>query len=153
MEGFYVGSIVIDVNDRIGYIKKICNCEKCNERGWFEPEICWIDNPNEYDFISDIEYKNGISKRFKRIGKHTFGKEKSNVVKEIEKIEIIRPKDFTREDKYHDQDYLDKWGNLMKKVYDEHKIIISGKTESNDDFSIEIAANGKEVGIKYNLPE
>ena len=81
MEGFYVGSIVIDVNDRIGYIKKICNCEKCNERGWFEPEICWIDNPNEYDFISDIEYKNGISKRFKRIGTQS-------LVNKIEKLDF-----------------------------------------------------------------
>lgn len=33
MKNFSVGNIVIDTDDRIGYIKKICECENCQKRG------------------------------------------------------------------------------------------------------------------------
>lgn len=144
--------VVISTSGRVGYIKDVCHCDKCKERGFYEFEINWIDNPEEYDYVSVYDFKNGLEKRFLRIGEHTFEKKKSNVVKEIEEIKILRPKDSYLENKFHDKDYTDKCGNLLRKVYDEHKIIISGITQSNDEFSIEIAANGKEVGIKYNLP-
>lgn len=67
-----VGDIVLDKNDHIGFIKKICDCDKCKERGWFEPEIYWVDNPDKYDFISDVEYKQGLEKRFNKIGDYVF---------------------------------------------------------------------------------
>lgn len=149
---FKKGDIVIDTNGRVGYIKDVCYCDKCKERGFYEFEINWIDNPEEYDYASVYDFKMGLEKRFTRIGEYTFEKKKSNVVKEIEEIKILKPKNSYMEDKFHDKDYTDRWGNVLRKVYDEHKIIISGRTQSNDEFSIEIAANGKEVGIKYNLP-
>lgn len=62
-----LGDTVIDINGRMGFIKSICECDKCKNRGWFEPEIHWFDNPDEYDFISHLEYIDGF-KRFKKIG-------------------------------------------------------------------------------------
>lgn len=149
---FRKGDIVIDIHDRVGYISDVCDCMKCKERGFSECYIRWIDDPDEYDFVSVKEFTNGF-KRFKRIGEYEFTKKKNNKVKQVEEIKIIKPTDVTLSVDDSVQDYCDTHGNILRKCLEEHRIIISGKTLSEDEFVIEIAVNSQEVGIKYTLPE
>lgn len=36
---FHEGDFVEDINGKIGYISSICHCDKCKERGFYEPTI------------------------------------------------------------------------------------------------------------------
>ncbi len=77
---FHVGDYVEDVDGRVGYISKICTCEKCKERGWYEPSIRYTDGTEDYISNYDVD---GIPNFYKRIGAYDFTK------KEKKKIEPI----------------------------------------------------------------
>lgn len=60
------GDYVETVDGRVGYIKGICRCEKCKERGFYEPTVHFTDG--EEDCITKYEAENGF-KGYKRIGR------------------------------------------------------------------------------------
>lgn len=60
------GDFVETVDGRVGYIKSICRCEKCRERGFYEPIVHFTDG--EEDCITKYEAENGFN-GYKRIGR------------------------------------------------------------------------------------
>lgn len=60
------GDFVETMDVRVGYIKDICRCEKCAERGFYEPTVHFTDG--EEDAITKYEAENGF-KGYKRIGR------------------------------------------------------------------------------------
>ncbi len=74
------GDFVETVDGRVGYIKRICRCEKCRERGFYEPIVHFTDG--EEDCITKYEAENGF-KGYKRIGRW-----------ENEKAVVKKPKDI-----------------------------------------------------------
>ena len=77
---FHVGDYVEDVDGHVGYISEICTCEKCRERGWYEPSIRYTNGTEDYISNYDVD---GIPTYYKRIGAYDFTK------KEKKKIELI----------------------------------------------------------------
>ena len=67
---FKVGDQVITDDGRIGRIIDICTCDKCEERGFYEPEVRYINGDTDYITISD---KNNEFKNFYSIGNKVFG--------------------------------------------------------------------------------
>lgn len=65
-ENLHEGDFVETVDGRVGYIKSICRCEKCRERGFYEPTVHFTDG--EEDCITKYEAENGF-KGYKRIGR------------------------------------------------------------------------------------
>lgn len=82
-ENLHEGDFVETVDGRVGYIKSICRCEKCRERGFYEPIVHFTDG--EEDCITKYEAENGF-KGYKRIGRWENASEvqKAQKVKEIE---------------------------------------------------------------------
>ena len=82
-ENLHEGDFVETVDGRVGYIKSICRCEKCRERGFYEPTVHFTDG--EEDCITKYEAENGF-KGYKRIGRWENASEvqKAQKVKEIE---------------------------------------------------------------------
>ena len=66
---FHIGDFVEDRDGKIGYILDICHCDKCKERGFFEPTIQYTDDSTDY--ISNYSVKR-ISKDYKQIGVQKF---------------------------------------------------------------------------------
>lgn len=68
---FKVGDEVITDDGRVGTITDICTCEKCKERGFYEPRI--NTETGIYDiWITDTDKKNGFISYYK-IGDRVFG--------------------------------------------------------------------------------
>lgn len=74
------GDYVETADGRVGYVKGICRCEKCRERGFYEPIVHFTDG--EEDCITKYEAENGF-KGYKRIGRW-----------ENEKAVVKKPKDI-----------------------------------------------------------
>lgn len=74
------GDFVETADGRVGYVKGICRCEKCRERGFYEPIVHFTDG--EEDCITKYEAENGF-KGYKRIGRW-----------ENEKAVVKKPKDI-----------------------------------------------------------
>jgi hypothetical protein len=68
---FKVGDEVITSEGLIGVITDICNCEKCKERGFYEPRVETTFGDGGI-YITDIDKKNGFNS-FYKIGDHIFG--------------------------------------------------------------------------------
>lgn len=68
---FKVGDEVITCEGLIGVITDICDCEKCKERGFYEPQVKTILGSSGI-YITDTE-KNAGFPSFYKIGNHTFG--------------------------------------------------------------------------------
>ena len=79
---FHIGDYVEDVTGRIGYISSICQCERCKERGFYEPYVVY--NNGVCDYITTYECKQGFLD-YKRIGKYDFTKKDEG---KIEKIDV-----------------------------------------------------------------
>mgnify|MGYP006993851898 CR=1 FL=1 len=65
-ENLHEGDFVETVDGRVGYIKSVCRCEKCRERGFYEPIVHFTDG--EEDCITKYEAENGFN-GYKRIGR------------------------------------------------------------------------------------
>lgn len=78
------GDYVETVDGRVGYIKSICRCEKCRERGFYEPTVHFTDG--EEDCITKYEAENGF-KGYKRIGRWVNASE----VQKAQKLNEIEP--------------------------------------------------------------
>ena len=83
--GFKVGDEVITSDGRVGVIKSICDCERCKERGFFEPTIKMDDGATKYITISDKE--DGFESYY-QIGDRVFGNlDEESVAKELYECE------------------------------------------------------------------
>ena len=69
---FHEGDFVENSNGKIGYISSICHCDKCKERGFFEPTITYSDGTTDY--ISNYSVKT-VSSDYKQIGTQKFSTE------------------------------------------------------------------------------
>lgn len=68
---FKVGDEVITDDGRVGTITDICTCEKCKERGFYEPKV--TTETGIYDiYITDTDKNNGFISYYK-IGDKVFG--------------------------------------------------------------------------------
>lgn len=66
---FNVGDEVITIDGERGYISSICDCERCKERGFFEP--VWLDEDGDPCDITNVEAEGGFSSYYK-IGNYRF---------------------------------------------------------------------------------
>lgn len=76
---FNIGDEVITAYGEKGYITYICHCERCADRGFFEPS--WEDEYDEMHYISNYEAENGFTEYYK-IGKYRFGSFEKDLVKD-----------------------------------------------------------------------
>lgn len=87
------GDFVETVDGRVGYIKSICRCEKCRERGFYEPIVHFTDG--EEDCITKYEAESGF-KGYRRIGRWET-EEKSQKPKEIERLKEVAKENIWNE--------------------------------------------------------
>lgn len=87
------GDFVETVDGRVGYIKSICRCEKCRERGFYEPIVHFTDS--EEDCITKYEAESGF-KGYRRIGRWET-EEKSQKPKEIERLKEVAKENIWNE--------------------------------------------------------
>ena len=70
---FAIGDKVVMIYGEVGHIIDICKCEKCMERGFYEPT--WrIDGGTDVDWITIHDAKSGFDD-FYQIGKYRFDHE------------------------------------------------------------------------------
>ena len=69
--GFKVGDKVITADGRVGIIESICDCEKCKERGFYEPSVKMTIGYSQI-WISYNDKINGFE-NFYQIGNRVFG--------------------------------------------------------------------------------
>lgn len=87
--GFKVGDQVITDDGRIGTITSICDCNRCKERGFYEPKV-EMTIGNDQIWISDTDKRNGFIS-FYKIGDQVFGNVDKESVKRIrERIADVR---------------------------------------------------------------
>ena len=67
---FKTGDQVITSDGRVGTIIDVCTCDRCKERGFYEPEVQY--NNGETDYIM-ISAKKNWFKNFYKIGDYIFG--------------------------------------------------------------------------------
>ncbi len=68
---FKIGDQIITDIGEVGYIESICDCEKCKERGFYEPRVITLIGADRI-YITDTDKENNFSS-FYKIGKYTFG--------------------------------------------------------------------------------
>ena len=78
------GDYVETSDGRVGYVKGICRCEKCRERGFYEPIVHFTDG--EEDCITKYEAENGFN-GYKRIGRW----ENASEIQKAQKLNEIEP--------------------------------------------------------------
>lgn len=66
---FHKGDFVEDKYGNIGYVSRVCHCDACKERGFFEPTIEYCNGTEDY--ISNHAAKN-IVDNYKQIGTQRF---------------------------------------------------------------------------------
>ena len=84
---FNIGDKVVTVYGEVGRIVDICKCEKCGERGFFEPT--WTeDGADDKQYISVYMANYGFLD-FRQIGKYLFNNpfSKTMVKLEVERLE------------------------------------------------------------------
>lgn len=68
---FKVGDIVIKDTGETGIIESICDCERCKDRGFYEPTVKVISGADDTIWITDTDKANGFIS-FYQIGKYKF---------------------------------------------------------------------------------
>ena len=69
--GFKVGDQVITDDGRTGVIEDICDCDRCRDRGFYEPRVK-MSIGNDQIWITDTDKKNGFINLY-QIGDQVFG--------------------------------------------------------------------------------
>lgn len=81
--GFKIGDKVITADGRTGTITDVCTCDRCKERGFYEPTVDFGDYT---DYIMTSDKNNGF-KSYYKIGDRVFGNiNEESVNKEFEEI-------------------------------------------------------------------
>lgn len=78
--GFKIGDEVISSTGEVGRITDICTCDKCKERGFYEPTV-EVEIGNCSIYITDTDKRNGFSS-FYKIGDQVFGNIDEDAVKD-----------------------------------------------------------------------
>ena len=78
--GFKIGDEVITSTGKVGTITDICTCDRCKERGFYEPTV-EIEIGNDAIYITDNDKRNNFSS-FYKIGDRVFGNIDENAVKD-----------------------------------------------------------------------
>lgn len=78
--GFKVGDEVITSTGEVGRITDICTCNKCKERGFYEPTV-EVEIGNWSIYITDNDKRNNFSS-FYKIGDQVFGNIDEDAVKD-----------------------------------------------------------------------
>ena len=82
---FKVGDEVVTIEGVKGKITDICTCEKCEERGFYEP--IWVDDYHYTHYITKCEAELGFYKYYK-IGEYLFNDfDKASVLSEMASYE------------------------------------------------------------------
>jgi len=81
-----IGDVIIDIHGNRGVVDKICDCDKCKERGFYEP--VWIDAYANQEYITESDRSSGFSSYF-QIGSHRFPEhvDRGNTLSQINKLE------------------------------------------------------------------
>ena len=80
---FKIGDEVITKDGRVGVITDICTCDRCRERGFFEPNVHTKIGDSKI-WITDYDQKDGFT-NFYQIGHHRFGNlDEGSVSREID---------------------------------------------------------------------
>ena len=70
---FAIGDKVVTIYGEVGHVVAICRCDRCLERGFYEPT--WkIDDSGDVDWITINDAERGFDD-FYQIGKYRFGHE------------------------------------------------------------------------------
>ena len=69
--GFKVGDEVITSDGKVGIITRICTCDRCRERGFYEPVVNFIVD-GDIGYITDTDKKDNF-RSFYKIGDKIFG--------------------------------------------------------------------------------
>ena len=69
--GFKVGDRVITDDGRVGVIESICDCDKCKDRGFYEPNVKMTIGDCQI-WITDTDKRNGFISYY-QIGDQVFG--------------------------------------------------------------------------------
>ena len=107
---FHVGDYVETKDGRIGYITKICHCEVCKDRGFYEPYVRYDDGEEEYITVHEVEHFQDF---YNRIGQYDFTKPEQP--KEIGRLPDDIRATFVINDKHgHLQQYAgnNKWSYM-----------------------------------------
>ena len=79
---FEIGDEVITTEGEVGKIVDVCNCERCAERGFFEP--IWVKDGDKYQKYIDIYNAKNDFNSFYKIGKYRFSDfDKAEVLKSM----------------------------------------------------------------------
>lgn len=78
---FKVGDEIIDCLGNVGFVRDTCKCDKCKERGFFEPIIEPVGS-NDGIYITDYDRNNGF-KSYYKIGSRIF-------IEHINQEEVMR---------------------------------------------------------------
>lgn len=82
---FKIGDEVVTSTGEVGYITGICTCDKCKERGFYEPRV-EMEIGSGRIYITDNDKENEFC-NFYRIGKHYFRNiDKNALLSEIEYV-------------------------------------------------------------------
>lgn len=83
---FNIGDIVITTEGKIGKITNICTCDRCEERGFYEP--FWVDEDDDYEHCISIFAAQHSFIGFYQIGKYKFNDfDKGEVLREMASYE------------------------------------------------------------------
>jgi len=111
---FHVGDYVENKDGEVGYIKKVCHCENCKMRGFYEPYICYKDGADDYITFSQ---KDNLDTYFNRIGQYDFTKpEQSEEIKRLVKSWILYDGDDKGEYYFDAREVINKINELVDAV-------------------------------------
>ena len=124
---FHVGDYVEDATGRVGYIQSICQCVKCEERGFYEPFVLYTDGNS--DCITVYEYEKGFP-GYKRIGKYDFTKKDEGKIKPLIKSWTLEDVDSKGEYYLDSREIIKKINELVDAV---NELRMRDAKESKDD--------------------
>lgn len=76
--GFKIGDEVITSTGKVGTITDICTCDRCKDRGFYEPTV-EVEIGNDAIYITDNDKRNNFSS-FYKIGDQVFGNIDEDVI-------------------------------------------------------------------------
>lgn len=83
---FHVGDEVVTTEGIKGKITSICHCDRCEERGFYEP--FWIAEDGEYEHCINIYDAKSSFSSFYKIGKYRFSDfDKGEILREMASYE------------------------------------------------------------------
>lgn len=96
---FNIGDEVITDDGRVGKITSICDCERCKERGFYEPTVIFEDGHDNY--ITHWDYTDNFGGYYK-IGNYVFGNLDLDTV----------------------QNFIDRHEHMLQKLYKNKSVIL-----------------------------